>query len=98
MVEGRHFVHAEVLEALVEDVDAGGFVFLVGGAIGFHDCVGDFHVCEGVEHRGFFAQDFVIVDWGRAVASEFVGDGGVVLVGEVFDCLVGGGLLVIFYG
>ena len=85
MVEAGHFVHAEFVVALVEEVDAlGVFVFV---AAGFHDGVGDFHVRESVEHGGFFAEDVVVVDWDRAVAAKFVGDGGVIFIGEVFDCL-----------
>ena len=78
VIQRRHLGHVEFREALVEHVDAFGVFAFVGG--GFHDRVGHFHVGEGVQHGGLFAEDLIIVDCWRAVAAEFVGDCRVVLV------------------
>ena len=86
VVQGRHVVHVELLEAFVEEVDVFGLLVLVARRL--HDLVGNFHVREGVKHGDFGAEKIVVVDRWRSAAAEFMGNGGVVLVGEVLDGFV----------
>ena len=88
VVERGQFFQVEFLEALVELIDPlGVFGFVAGG---FHDGVGDFHVRKGIEHRDFFAEDVIVVNQGGPVTAKFVGNGGVVFVGEILNGLLQG--------
>lgn len=85
VIERSHLIEVEFAEALVEHVDRLGVFLLVGGSL--HDGVGDFHICEGVKHGDFCAENVLVVNRSWATSAKIMRDRRVILVGVLFDGL-----------